>query len=255
MRVIWLVALNTFRETVRNKVLYNILLVAAVALLLAMSFGDLSVMSRVQVMSDFGLATMSLTGLLLAVFIGVGVLGAEIADKTVYGVLCKPVDRIQFIVGKFAGLLVTLALNFLLIAVIFIAAITVMVGRAPQAEIFWAILLLLAEMAVIIAAAIMWSCFTTPTLAAIFTLSFYVAGHLNDLITFSADVQENPFLRAVLIALNYILPNLEFFNIRTQVVFGLPVADGHVALACVYGALYTALLLIFSSILFARKDL
>jgi ABC-type transport system involved in multi-copper enzyme maturation permease subunit len=249
------VGVNTFRETVRNKVLYNILLVAAVVLLLAMSFGDLSVMSRVQVMSDFGLATMSLTGLLLAVFIGVGVLGSEIADKTVYGVLCKPVDRMQFIAGKFAGLLVTLVINFLLIALIFVAAITIMTGRAPQAAIFSAVFLLMAEMAVIIAAAIFWSCFTTPTLAAIFTLAFYVAGHLNDLITLSADVQTNPFLKAVLVVLHYALPNLEFFNIRTQVVFGLPIADGHVAFAAVYGALYTALLLLFSSLLFARKDL
>ncbi|MCL2182316.1 MAG: hypothetical protein FWB85_02455 [Chitinispirillia bacterium] len=255
MRVMWLVAVNTFKETVRNKVLYNILLVAAVVLLLAMSFGDLSVMSRVQVMSDFGLATMSLTGLLLAVFIGVGVLGAEIADKTVYGVLCKPVDRIQFIIGKFSGLFVTLALNFLLIALIFIIAITWMVGRAPSPEIFSAVFLLMAEMSIIIAAAIMWSCFTTPTLAAIFTLSFYVAGHLNDLITLSADVQENPFTKTILVILHYVLPNLEFFNIRTQVVFGMPVADGHVLTAAVYGALYTALLLLFSSILFARKDL
>jgi ABC-type transport system involved in multi-copper enzyme maturation permease subunit len=251
----WLVASNTFKETVRNKVLYNILLVAAVVLLLAMSFGDLSVMSRVQVMSDFGLATMSLTGLLLAVFIGVGVLGAEIADKTVYGVLCKPVDRFQFIIGKFLGLFVTLGINFILIALVFIAAITVMTTRAPQAAIFSAVFLLMVEMSVIIAAAIMWSCFTTPTLAAIFTLSFYVAGHLNDLITLSADVQTNPFLKAVLVALHYILPNLEYFNIRTQVVFGLPIADGHVMFAALYGLLYTAVLLLISSILFERKDL
>jgi ABC-type transport system involved in multi-copper enzyme maturation permease subunit len=255
MRTIYLVALNTFKETIRNKVLYNILLVAAVVLLLAMSFGDLSVMSRVQVMSDFGLATMSLTGLLLAVFIGVGVLGAEIADKTVYGVLCKPVDRIQFIVGKFLGLFVTLALNFILIALIFVTAITIMTDRAPQAAIFSAVLLLMVEMSVIIAAAIAWSCFTTPTLAAIFTLSFYVAGHLNDLITLSADAQSNPALKAILVALHYILPNLEYFNIRTAVVFGLNVAQGHVCFATIYGLLYTGLLLLISSVLFDRKDL
>ncbi|GBU20191.1 hypothetical protein R80B4_00067 [Fibrobacteres bacterium R8-0-B4] len=255
MRTIYLVALNTFKETVRNKVLYNILLVAAVVLLLAMSFGDLSVMSRVQVMSDFGLAAMSLTGLLLAVFIGVGVLGAEIADKTVYGVLCKPIDRIQFIVGKFSGLFVTLALNFLLIALIFVTAITIMTGRAPQTEIFYAVLLLLVEMSVVIAAAIAWSCFTTPTLAAIFTISFYVAGHLNDLITLSADAQSNPFVKAVLTALHYVLPNLEYFNIRTAVVFALPIAHGHIFFATIYGLLYTGLLLLISSVLFDRKDL
>ncbi|MCL2689601.1 MAG: hypothetical protein FWE57_07130 [Chitinispirillia bacterium] len=255
MRVIWLVALNTFKETVRNKVLYNILLVAAVALLLALSFGDLSVMSRVQVMSDFGLATMSLTGLLLAVFIGVGVLGTEIADKTVYGVLCKPIGRTQFIAGKFAGLFVTLVLNFILIALVFITAITYLAGRMPETGIYAAVFLLMIEMAVIIAAAILASCFTTPTLAAIFTLAFYAAGHLNDLITLSADVQANPVMRAILVFLNYALPNLQHFNIRTQVVFDLALPNGFVLLSCLYGLLYTALLLLFSSLLFAKKDL
>jgi len=255
MRVIWLVGLNTFKESIRNKVLYNILLVAAVALLLALSFGDLSVMSRIQVMSDFGLATMSLTGLLLAVFIGVGVLGAEITDKTAYGVLCKPVGRTQFIVGKFAGLFVTLILNFILIAIVFVAAITVLAGQMPQADIYAAVFLLMIEMAVIIAAAILASCFTTPTLAAIFTLAFYAAGHLNDLISLSADAQANPVMKTILVILHYALPNLEHFNIRTQVVFGLPLADGFILLSFLYGVLYTALLLLFSSLLFARKDL
>ncbi|MDR2727914.1 MAG: hypothetical protein LBB56_02190 [Chitinispirillales bacterium] len=255
MRVIWLVALNTFKETVRNKVLYNILLTAAVALLLALSFGDLSVMSRIQVMSDFGLATMSLTGLLLAVFIGVGVLGTEIAGKTVYGVICKPVGRTQFIIGKFAGLFVTLVLNFILIALVFVGAITYLAGQMPQAGIYAAVLLLMAEMAVIIAAAILASCFTTPALAAIFTLAFYAAGHLNDLISLSADAQINPVMKTVLTVLNYVLPNLEHFNIRTQAVFGLPLPNGIVGLSCLYGLFYTALLLLFSSLLFAKKDL
>ncbi|HMA64073.1 MAG TPA: hypothetical protein VKO63_02700, partial [Chitinispirillaceae bacterium] len=85
------IAQNTFKETIRNKILYNILLVAGIALVLSISFGDLSVFSRGQVMADFGLATMSLTGLLLAVFIGVGMLGVEITTKTIYGVITKPV--------------------------------------------------------------------------------------------------------------------------------------------------------------------
>jgi ABC-type transport system involved in multi-copper enzyme maturation permease subunit len=253
--VIRLVALNTFKETIRNKVLYNILLAAAVALLIALSFGDLSVMSRVQVMADFGLATMSLTGLLLAVFIGVGVLGTEINDKTVYGVLCKPVGRTQFIIGKFLGLFVTLVLNFLLIALIFVTAITVLAGQMPHTDIFAAVFLLMMEMSVIIAAAILASCFTTPTLAAIFTLAFYAAGHLNDLISLSADAQINSAMKTVLVILHYALPNLEHFNIRTQVVFDLPVANGFIWLACLYGLFYTALLLLLSSLLFARKDL
>lgn len=255
MRTIGLVAVNTFKETIRNKVLYNILLVAAVVLLLALSFGDLSVMSRVQVMADFGLATMSLTGLLLAVFIGVGMLGSEIASKTIYGVLSKPVDRTHFLAGKFFGLLSTLILNFLLIAAVFFGAITLLTGQMPEFSIFLAVFLLMIEMSVIIAASMLFSTFTTPTLAAIFTLAFYAAGHLNDLLSLSANAQADPVLGFILKAINYILPNLEHFNIRTQVVFDLPVPDGLVGYGVLYGLLYSALLLFFSSILFSRKDL
>ncbi len=255
MKVMVLIAVNTFKETIRNKILYNILLVAAVVLLLALSFGDLSVMSRVQVMADFGLATMSLTGLMLAVFIGVGMLGNEISNKTVYGVLSKPVDRVVFILGKFLGLFSTLILNFLLITVVFFGAITYLVGNTPDLSLFLAVLLLIVEMSVITAASMLFSAFTTPTLAAIFTLTFYVAGHLNDLITLSSSVQSNPLVRGMLKLLNYVLPNLEHFNIRTQVVFELPIASGLIGYAVLYGVLYTALLLFFSSMLFAKKDL
>ena len=144
MNTIFTVARNTFRETIRNKVLYNILLIAFAALVLSMSFGDLSLFSRAQVMADFGLATMSVTGLLLAVFIGVGMLGQEVANKTVYAVLTKPADRDMFIFGKFLGLSATLLLNLVLIAIVFYISIFMM-GIALKITTFYAVLLILVE--------------------------------------------------------------------------------------------------------------
>jgi len=248
------IAHNTFKETIRNKILYNILLVAGIALVLSISFGDLSVFSRGQVMADFGLATMSLTGLLLAVFIGVGMLGMEISTKTIYGVITKPVTRTSFIFGKFLGLLATLVLNFMLIAAVFFIAIRVM-GAGQSFTMFYAVLLLMIEMIVIVAAAIFFSSFTTPTLSAIFTLGFYIAGHLNDFVNIGAEQQSNPVWRSILKGLFYVLPNLENFNIRTAVVYSLPVPSGFIGMAVVYGLLYTLILLLFSMALFSRKDL
>ncbi|MDG5816185.1 ABC transporter permease subunit [Chitinispirillales bacterium ANBcel5] len=254
MKVLSIVASNTFKETIRNKVLYNILLVAGVVLLLSISFGDLSVFSRIQVMTDFGLATMSLTGLLLAVFIGVGMLGVEISTKTVYGVITRPVGRASFILGKFTGLFLTLLLNFLLIAAVFMIAIQTM-GGSINAGIVSAVFLILVEMAVIVSAAIFFSTFTTPTLAAIFTLAFYAAGHLNNLVSLSAQQSMGAFHSFVLRMVHYILPNLDHFNIRTMVVYGMPVPEGHIFFTFLYGVFYTALLLILSVWLFGRKDL
>jgi Cu-processing system permease protein len=248
------IAQNTFKETIRNKILYNILLVAGIALVLSISFGDLSVFSRSQVMADFGLATMSLTGLLLAVFIGVGMLGMEITTKTIYGVITKPVTRASFILGKFFGLLATLMLNFILIAAVFFITIRVM-GAGQSFTMFYAVLLLMIEMIVIVAAAIFFSSFTTPTLSAIFTIGFYIAGHLNDLVNIGAEQQSNPVWSSVLKCLFYVLPNLENFNIRTAVVYNLPVPSGFITMAVVYGLLYASILLLFSMVLFSRKDL
>ncbi|NLE02080.1 MAG: ABC transporter permease subunit [Fibrobacter sp.] len=254
MNTIFTVARNTFRETIRNKVLYNILLIAFAALVLSMSFGDLSLFSRAQVMADFGLATMSVTGLLLAVFIGVGMLGQEVANKTVYAVLTKPVDRDMFIFGKFLGLSATLLLNLVLIAIVFYISIFMM-GIALKITTFYAVLLILVEMAVIVSAAIFFSTFTTPALAAIFTIGFYVTGHLNDLLNIG-DEQKNSVVWSLMLKVIYfVLPNLEHFNIRSRIVYDLGIPDGYIAGAVLYGVLYASLLLIFSILIFNRKDL
>ena len=254
MKAVIVIALNTFKETIRNKVLYNILLVAAVALLLSLSFGDLSIFSRAQVMTDFGLATMSLTGLLLAIFIGVGLLGVEIANKTVYGVVSKPVSREAFIIGKFFGLCTTLLLNFVLISMVFFIAIRLL-GVTVNGAVIYAVILLAVEMALIVAASILFSAFTTPTLAAIFTVGFYIAGHLNDLMDIGAQQQKQLFWQIVLKSLHRILPNLEYFNIRTRVVYHLAIPPHFVTEAVLYGIFYTMLLLMLAMLLFSRKDL
>lgn len=254
MKATLIIAANTFKETIRNKVLYNILLVAGVALFLSMSFGDLSVFSRAQVMADFGLATMSITGLLLAVFIGVAMLGTEVSLKTVYGILTKPVNRESFILGKFFGLLSILMLNFALIAAVFFISISLL-GTSVKFTLTWAVVLIAVEMAVMISASIFFSSFTTPTLAAIFSIGFYIAGHLNTMIGIGAKQQNSPVWRALLKFIYYIFPNLEHFNIRAQVVYGISIPEGYIMNALFYGFLYTILLLSLSILFFSRKDL
>ena len=139
MRSFITIAINMFRETIRNKILYNILLVAGAVLVLSMSFGDLSLFSRAQVIADFGLTTMSITGLLLAVFIGVGMLGKEISSKTIYMVVTKPVSRESFLAGKFAGLFVILLLNLILVGMLFLLSIHVL-GSAIELKLGWLLL-------------------------------------------------------------------------------------------------------------------
>ena len=254
MRSIYEIALNTVRETVRNHVVYMVLLFAVILILLSVSFGDWSVFARIQVIEDFGLATMSLAGLLLAVFIGVGMLGKEISSKTLYHVLTQPVARYQFVVGKYAGLLFVLALNYAIMTLFFMATL-VYLGGHVTVPLLCAITCIWTEMAVIISAALFFSSFTSPMLAALFSIAFYIAGHLNDLISLQIASQTMELVSAVLKALYYLLPNLEHFNVRDHVVYNLALPRGFTELAVIYGCLYVALFLIFSCVIFKKKDL
>jgi ABC-type transport system involved in multi-copper enzyme maturation permease subunit len=248
------IAVNTFKETIRNKVLYNILFFAVGIMLLSISFGEWSVFARVQVMQDFGLATMSVAGLLLAVFIGVGMLGKEISSRTLYNVLVKPVHRYEFVCGKFLGLAATLFLNFAIMTAIFWATIASM-GGGVKLGLFAAVALLWVELAVVVSVSVLFSTLTTPTLAAVFTLGFYIIGHYNDLLDLEFMLSKGALWGVVLKTIYFLLPNLEHFNVRARVVYGMGVGWDYVALAAGYGLLYTMLFLVVASLMMNRKDL
>jgi ABC-type transport system involved in multi-copper enzyme maturation permease subunit len=254
MNALFAVTLNTINETLRNHVVYVVLLFVVALIVLSVSFGDWSVFARIQVIEDFGLATMSISGLLLAVFIGVGLLGSEMSNKTLYHVLTRPVPRYQFIVGKYLGLLSVLALNYVVMTLFFVATLTLLGGRITMA-LLSAVLCIGVEMAVIVSAAMFFSSFTSTVLSAMFSVAFYVAGHLNDLISVHIASQQWTMFPVVLKTLYYALPNLEHFNVRDTVVYNLALPGGYAPLVLAYGLAYVTLFLVLSCIVFNKKDL
>jgi ABC-type transport system involved in multi-copper enzyme maturation permease subunit len=254
MRTISIIAINTFRETIRNKVLYNVLLFAGIIICLSVSFGKWSVFARIQVMEDFGLATMSISGLLLAVFIGVAMLGKEINNKTVYLMASKPIKRSFIIIGKYLGLLTTLLLNYFIMT-LFLYSSLLFIGGKIDYTINYAIILTMCEMAIIVSVALFFSIITTSTLSAILTIAFYILGHFNDLVDINQPGLLNGLLVIFLKAIHYLLPSLGYFNIRTPVVYNLPVSLEYVFYTILYGLLYTILFICISCLLFEKKDL
>jgi ABC-type transport system involved in multi-copper enzyme maturation permease subunit len=254
MRQLYEIAANTFLETIRNNILYLVLFFAIGLIVLSVFVADWSVFARIQVMQDFGLATMSLAGLLLAVFIGVGMLGKEVSQKTLYHVITKPVSRTVFVCGKFFGLLATMFLNYAIMSLVFLGTLALL-GGAIHTQLLLAVLLLWTEMAVIIAASIFFSTLTTPMLASIFSLAFYVAGHFNDLLSLKMIENKGLLYTILLKTIYYVLPNLEHFNVRDNVVYGIATPTGYFSYAIVYGCLYAVLFLVLSCVLFSKKDL
>jgi ABC-type transport system involved in multi-copper enzyme maturation permease subunit len=266
MRTTAWIAVNVFRESVRDKVLYNLVLFALLLMLASYLIGQLTAGQDVKIIKDLGLAATSIFGLFIAVFIGIGLVSKEVERRSIYNIVSKPVERYQVVLGKYAGLALTLAVNVTVMAAALYAVLYYMSWDIPlDAQRAWdtvaldprllaAIGLILIELMIVTALALCFSTFSTPMLSAAFTLGIVVAGHFSaDLRNFDQVVESAP-AAALARVVYWVLPNLSQFDIKAEVVHGQPLAAGYFVLATVYGALYIALLLLVATFVFSRKD-
>jgi ABC-type transport system involved in multi-copper enzyme maturation permease subunit len=248
------IALMAFTEAVRDRILYSLLAFALAMIGSSVVLVRLSVGGEGKIVKDLGLSAISLVGVLIAVFIGVGLVSREIDRRTIYMVMARPIRRGEFILGKFCGLGLTLLVNVAVMAAGLLGLAWFLEGRWSL-ELLPAILLAYVELLLLTAAAILFSAFTTPTLSAIFTLSFFVIGRLiGDLRAFAAQFG-GPVLQALAPGLSYVFPNLARLNISDASVHGRPLGAGYLLLALLYGGAYLVLLLAGAMAIFARRDL
>ena len=249
------IAVNVFRESVRDKVLYNLLLFAILMMGASYVIGQLTAGQDVKIIKDLGLAAILVFGLFIAVFIGIGLVSKEVERRSIYNLLSKPVDRPQVVAGKYFGLALTLTVNVAIMAaalylVLFytawgIPAETQKAWDAPALDprLIKAVVLILVELMIVTAIALLFSTFSTPIVSAALTFGFVVAGHFSaDLRNFD-QVVDSPAAATVARALYWVLPNLSQFDVKAQIVHGKPVTLGYMALAAAYGVLYVAILL------------
>jgi ABC-type transport system involved in multi-copper enzyme maturation permease subunit len=252
MRRILSIALNTFRENLREKLLYNLLIFALLMIGSSILLSRLTLGDANRLILDLGLASINLFGVIIAIFVGIGLVSKEIDKKTIYTIVSKPVPRYEFLLGKYAGLSITLLVNMLIMVAGLLAVLQFM--NVPiEAVLFKSLMLIYLELMVVTAVALMFSTFTSSTLSAIFTLAFYVIGHLSaDLKTLGAKLDAAS--RAVLNTLYYVMPNLERFNLKGHVIHQLDVGAAELSMIVCYGLLYAALLLTLASVIFQRRD-
>jgi Cu-processing system permease protein len=266
MRAITLIAINVFRESVRDKVLYNLVLFAILMMGASYLIGQLTAGQDVKIIKDLGLAATSVFGLFIAIFIGIGLVSKEVEKRSIYSLLAKPIDRRQLVLGKYAGLVLTLAVNLAVMAIALYAVLAYMRWTAEALEVqAWerpaldplllkAFFLTFIELAVITAIAVFFSTFSTPLLSAALTFGFFVAGRFSaDLRNFN-QVVDAPAAAALARGLYWILPNLAPFDVSSQVVHGQPVTAGYMALAAGYGVVYITALIVAAILVFSRRD-
>jgi len=251
------VAVNTFREAVRDRVLYNLVLFALLMIGAAILVGEISIGIERLVIINLGLTAISIFGLVMAIFIGVGLVYKEIEKRTLYSLMAKPIRRWQFLVGKYAGLLLTLAVNTAFMT-LGLAAALFYVGRRferSDTSILVAIYFILLEFALVTALALFFSCFTSPMLSTLYTLGIYITGVFADDIRSVGDFTQNPALLGVTRTLYYLVPNFHNFNAIAAAAHGDAIPFSLVWQNTLYAALYVALLLLAASAVFSRRNL
>ena len=215
--------------------------------------GQWSLGQERKILIDFGLTTLSLFGLLVSIFIGIGLVYKEIERRTIFTILAKSIKRRDFVLGKFFGMAGTV---FVLIAVmggVLYGLLAVRGGRPPY-TLFIAFILTYFEMLVMVGIALTFSCITTPMISAIMSIMLYIIGHLSSDINLLGPGIDSPVLTLVLKLLYFILPNFERFNINAEVVHGLPMEWGAITLSVGYGVLYVTLLLALSVLFLERRE-
>ena len=256
---IWAIALNTFREAARIRVLYGILVLVVAANLLAVVLGQLSVHEESRVARDIGLAGISLFGSLTAIFLGVFLLYTEIQRRTIHAIVSKPIERWEFVIGKYLGMVLVLSVLVVLFGLA-MAGMLVWQGDSVTAAVLKALVLSWLEVLVVAALAIFFSSFSTPFLSGIFALGIWAIGRVTPDIE-AATKATSGAIRLVTKAALEIVPDLHLFSVSgstlegsTVSVHGDFVSWGYVGLASLHGLGWIVGLVALAAILFQRRD-
>lgn len=257
---------SVFKESVRDKVLFAFVAFAVLIISASFLLGQLTAGQEVKIIKDLGLAAISLFGHFIAIFIGIGLVSKEVERRSIYALLAKPITRTQLVLGKYTGLLSTLAVNVVVMTAALFLVLAVNHATASEAlRASWeapavdpalatAAFLILCELAVVTAIAVFFSTFTSPVLAAAFTAGLVIAGQFGaDLKNFEM-VVESPAVQWLTRAVYYLLPNLASFDVKARVVHGQPVTAAYVLTVLVYGAVYISALLVAATAIFSRRD-
>ena len=257
MKRVGIVTLNTFREAVRDRVLYNLVFFALLMIASALIVGQISMDIETVVMVSLGLSAISLIGLLIAVFTGVGLVSKEFDKRTLHAVLAKPLRRWEFLLGKFAGLVLTLTVNTAAMAAgLFLAILFVKHSIVRgDAVVLVAVYFILLKLALVVALAMLFSCFTSPLLAILFTGGLYVAGLFVAQLRNLQTTQMTPQMQKLFSILSFLLPNFENYDVMGAAAHGRSIAASLIVHNTLYTALYCAIVLSVAAVIFSRKDL
>ena len=255
MRKIWVVTKQTVLSYLQDRVLHAVLIFSVLFVFFSFFLSTLTIVEPRKILLDFGLAAISIMGVVISLFLGVTVVGKEIERRTIYTVLAKPVRRYEYLLGKFFGATLVLLLVHLLNGFI-LGGVLYALGENFPLGYLAANYLMVLESLLILALAMSWSLATsTLFLSAAISLAIFLIGRSSHSLRLLSEKMESPISRILARLIYDLSPSLDRFNIRELVAYSKPYPEGMVGLSTLYFAAYLMLLLGISFLLFRRKDL
>jgi len=250
----WIIAKNTFTETIRDRILYSVVIFALVILIAALLVSEISMNNDLKIVTDLGLSSISIFGTIITLFIGTKLIFSEINQRTILIVLSKPVKRSNFIIGKWLGLCGVIAITTSLFA-IFFACILFLVNGALSFTHLEVIFLSVMEQTILVALALFFSIITSAPIIALFaTLAVFVAGHITESSYVFAINSDNTMFLKITNIIYHIIPNLEYFNLKPQAMTNFIIGFEQWGYLFLYTSAWISLLLYSSIISFKRQE-
>ncbi|HEY9795155.1 MAG TPA: ABC transporter permease [Leptolyngbyaceae cyanobacterium] len=251
---IWAIASNGFREVIRDRVLYIIGFFALLLVIALRLLPEVAATTENKILIDFGLGAIDLLGVIVAVFVGTGLINKEIEKRTVLVLIPKPLNRAEFIIGKHLGLVGVLAVLSVAMTLIYLILLSFSKVEYPLGSILVSTLYLLLELCLITAVALMFGVFTSSLLAALLTFGVYLMGNLSSDVLKFGNLSQNSSVQMLTQGLYLVLPDLSRLNLKNEAVYGLLPSPLTLLSNGLYGLFYTVLLLAIAILIFSRRE-
>ncbi len=249
----FLIAKHTFKEIIKDRILYGVILFAILLISLSVALGQLSFAEQTRISIDFGLAGIHIGIVIIALFVGGSLVWKEIDKQTIFTILTRPISRLEFLIGKYLGLIAVVAT---LVVALSIVLFFVCLGLQWSWDInfVYALYGIVLEALILVSLSVLFGCLSKPVLSVLCTLGLFFVGHWVSEVDYFASQSESSIVQYVGKALNFMLPNLERFNWKSMVTYGDVIEIGVVGSATLYALGWVIVLFAISSFVFERKD-
>ncbi len=251
---IFTISLNTFRESIRDRILYNLIIFVLLITAAAIFLGELTAGNEARVIVNLGLTAVLLFGAFIANFVGVGLVSKEIEKRTVYAIFSKPIGRGEFLIGKYLGLCLTLLLNIFVMGIGITLALLYVGGGNLVLPAWSSLLLIYFELTILTAVAILFSSFSSPTLSALLTFFVFIIGHFSTALNQLAESMGSQGAKIFFSFLYYVLPNLSFFSFTTNAAHAQIPGIGYILTAFGYALIYVVIVITVAVFIFSKRN-